>query len=86
VAKEKEVLTPDDPDEGNVEIKQGVINVAKKTTRYLRIVGFRGVFKSVMFNDNGVSTTPVSEELRSEIRKQWPKAKIEDIDSPAANL
>lgn len=61
------------------QIKQGAIFVERKKTGHLRIEGMRGKFMGVMFDNDGVSDIPVSDETRKAIDSQFPKAVIVEL-------
>jgi hypothetical protein len=81
--KEKEP-TPEESKspEGGLEPKQGVITPADTSgsgPRRLRALGFKGSYKGYVFNDDGESATPVPADVEAELRAQYPRLDIEEI-------
>lgn len=70
----KKTVEPVEP-----EIKQGVVEV-KKTVTHLKVAGMRGSYRSIIFDDNCISTEPVSGKDRSALAAQFPEATIEEIE------
>lgn len=62
----------------NPSVKQGAV-----TPRKLRIAGFRGAFRDTVFDNNGISTAPVSPETEEALKKQFPRAKVEAVRDEA---
>src|SRR5688572_9160662 len=65
-----------------LEPKQGVITPADTrgdSPKKLRAIGFKGSYKGVMFDDEGVSQTPVPAAVQAELQLQYPGLVIEEI-------
>ncbi len=70
---------------GSAETKQAVITPGDlaNSARKLRIPGFRGGYRGIVFNDNGVSTEPVPKDIADELALQFPTLTIEEVaDEP----
>jgi hypothetical protein len=69
------------------EAKQGAITpadiiAATPAPKRLRVSGFSGSYRGVVFN-GGVSETPVPKEIADELAQQFPNATIEEVaDEP----
>jgi hypothetical protein len=66
--------------ENKLEIKQGVVDVEKQKTVFLRVSGFRGMYKGILFDDKGRSTTPVTNEVLNSLESQYPNCDVEIFD------
>lgn len=66
-----------------LESKQGAITAddlkASRPPRW-RVPGFRGAYREVVFDNQGVSDRPVSEKTAAEFRAQFPNATVEEIE------
>ncbi|MBI3654062.1 MAG: hypothetical protein HY231_23780 [Acidobacteria bacterium] len=85
MAKENKTKTnePEQPPVEGAEVKQAVITSADTrgdSPKKLRAPGFRGSYKGVQFDDDGVSQTPVSSAIRAELQAQYPALVIEEIE------
>jgi hypothetical protein len=70
-------------DAADAEPKQGVITSADTRgagPKRLKVAGFRGSFKDAVFNDDGESEKPVSEETAIALKTQFKDATIEEIE------
>jgi hypothetical protein len=65
------------------EVKQGVIrpeDTRGTGPRRLKAPGMKGSYMGVVFNDEGESDVPVSEDVASALKKQFPSLSIEEIE------
>lgn len=74
-----------DPKVEPADIKQGVINVGKQNTTFLRIPGVTGAFGQVLFGNDNVSVEPVSPEDAKKI-KEYFKGVEELPEHPASKV
>lgn len=72
------LLGPDTSED--LEVKQGVVNLAKNGTTHLRVSGIRGKYRDAQFDDDCVSLDPVSDKTRAMLRDEYPNAEFEDIE------
>lgn len=67
-------------DKKGAEVKQAVITEKTlKSGRRLRVPGMRGHYGKAHFDNEGVSTGEVSEETEELLRRDFPKAQIEEV-------
>ncbi|HZS45387.1 MAG TPA: hypothetical protein VFC63_09820 [Blastocatellia bacterium] len=63
-----------------VEIKQGAITAKEITAaKRIRALGFRGSYKGVKFDDDGLSESAVNPEIIASLKEQFPGLQIEDV-------
>ncbi len=65
-----------------LEIKQAVITSDQTSGRapvHLRVPGFRGSYKGVIFDDDGLSDKPVPVAVADELASQFPGAKSAEV-------
>ena len=74
---------PNDQGDQQPEPKQGAItpsDLKTSTPTRWRVPGFRGAYRDVVFDNQGVSDKPVPQKTADEFRAQFPNAEIKEVD------
>lgn len=71
-----DILNPED----NLEIKQEVITVERKPTKFLRVPGIVGQFGQMMILDDNITEHPVSEKDAKKVMDYFKVDGIEFLD------
>jgi len=65
----------------DLEMKSGVIKVSSEAKTHLRVNGLRGSYKNVRFDDNFLSTGPVSNDVEQELTEMFGEH-VERVAAP----